>query len=107
MKRSLPAGMAAPTVTFRQAGFIENSIDTLKGKLVAASAFVAGILFLSLGNVRTTVVALVAIPVSILVTALVFRYFGLSINTMTLGGLAISHDLGHEREQMTAVYLGR
>ena len=90
MKRSLPAGMAAPTVTFRQASFIENSIDTLKGKLVAASAFVAVILFLFLGNVRTTVIALVAIPVSILVTALVFRYFGLSINTMTLGGLAIA-----------------
>ena len=73
MKRSLPAGMAAPTVTFRQASFIENSIDTLKGKLVAASAFVAVILFQFLGNVRTTVIALVAIPVSILVTALVFR----------------------------------
>ncbi|NML17077.1 efflux RND transporter permease subunit [Azohydromonas caseinilytica] len=90
MKRSLPAGMEAPRVTFRQASFIESSIDTLQGKLIAASAFVAVILFLFLGNVRTTVIALVAIPVSIFITALVFRYFGLSINTMTLGGLAIA-----------------
>ena len=90
MKRSLPAGMAAPKVTFRQASFIEASINTLQGKLIAASGFVAVILFLFLGNVRTTVIALVAIPVSIFITALVFKYFGLSINTMTLGGLAIA-----------------
>lgn len=90
MKKSLPAGMEVPRVTFRQASFIESSIDTLKGKLIGASIFVAAILFLFLGNVRTTVIALTAIPVSIFVTALVFRYFGLSINTMTLGGLAIA-----------------
>ena len=90
MKRSLPSGMAAPQVTFRQASFIEASINTLQGKLIAASGFVAVILFLFLGNVRTTVIALVAIPVSIFITALVFKYFGLSINTMTLGGLAIA-----------------
>jgi len=90
MQRSLPAGMDKPTVTFRQASFIESSITTLQGKLIAASGFVAVILFLFLGNVRTTVIALVAIPVSIFITALVFRYFGMSINTMTLGGLAIA-----------------
>ncbi len=90
MQRSLPVGMDKPTVTFRQASFIESSITTLQGKLIAASGFVAVILFLFLGNVRTTVIALVAIPVSIFITALVFRYFGLSINTMTLGGLAIA-----------------
>ena len=90
MKRALPAGMTAPKVTFRQASFIEASINTLQGKLIAASGFVAVILFLFLGNVRTTVIALVAIPVSIFITALVFKYFGLSINTMTLGGLAIA-----------------
>ena len=90
MQRSLPTGMDKPTVTFRQATFIESSINTLQGKLIAASGFVAVILFLFLGNVRTTVIALVAIPVSIFITALVFRYFGLSINTMTLGGLAIA-----------------
>ncbi|HWU84505.1 MAG TPA: efflux RND transporter permease subunit [Rhodocyclaceae bacterium] len=90
LKASLPAGMEAPRVTFRQASFIGASIDTLKGKLVAASVFVGVILFLFVGTLRTTVIALVAIPISILVTALVFRYFGLSINTMTLGGLAIA-----------------
>ncbi len=90
MKRSLPAGMQTPQVTFRQASFIEASITTLQGKLIGASIFVAAILLLFLGNIRTTVIALVAIPVSILITALVFRYFGLSINTMTLGGLAIA-----------------
>ncbi|NMM05381.1 efflux RND transporter permease subunit [Polaromonas sp.] len=90
MQRALPAGMTQPIVTFRQASFIESSITTLQGKLIAASGFVAVILFLFLGNVRTTVIALVAIPVSIFITALVFRYFGLSINTMTLGGLAIA-----------------
>jgi heavy-metal exporter, HME family len=89
-KNGLPPGMEAPRVTFRQATFIENSITTLQGKLIGASIFVAAILFVFLGNVRTTVIALVAIPVSIFITALVFKYFGLSINTMTLGGLAIA-----------------
>ncbi len=82
LKASLPAGMAAPQVTFRQASFIEASITTLQGKLIGA--------FFFLGTLRPTVIALTAIPVSICVTALVFRYFGLSINTMTLGGLAIA-----------------
>ncbi len=90
MKSSLPAGMEAPRVTFRQASFIEASITTLQGKLVGASVFVAVILFFFLGTLRPTIIALTAIPVSICVTALVFKYFGLSINTMTLGGLAIA-----------------
>ena len=90
MKKSLPSGMEMPKVTFRQASFIESSISNLNGKLLAASAFVAVILFVFLGTLRTTVIALTAIPVSIFITALVFKYFGLSINTMTLGGLAIA-----------------
>jgi heavy-metal exporter, HME family len=90
MKKSLPPGMEAPRVTFRQASFIEASISTLQGKLVGASIFVAIILFVFLGTIRPTIIALTAIPVSIFVTALVFKYFGLSINTMTLGGLAIA-----------------
>ncbi|NBO13427.1 MAG: efflux RND transporter permease subunit, partial [Betaproteobacteria bacterium] len=76
--------------TFRQASFIEASISTLQGKLIGASVFVAAILFFFLGTVRPTIIALTAIPVSIFITALVFKYFGLSINTMTLGGLAIA-----------------
>ena len=90
LKASLPAGMEAPRVTFRQANFIEASIATLQGKLIGASVFVAVVLFFFLGTLRPTVIALTAIPVSIFVTALVFRHFGLSINTMTLGGLAIA-----------------
>ena len=90
MKQGLPAGMAEPRVTFRQASFIEASIDTLQGKLIGASVFVAVILFFFLGTLRPTVIALTAIPVSIFMTALVFKYFGMSINTMTLGGLAIA-----------------
>jgi HME family heavy-metal exporter len=90
MKASLPEGMDAPRVTFRQASFIESSITTLQGKLIAASVFVAVILFFFLGTLRPTVIALTAIPVSVFITALVFKYFGLSINTMTLGGLAIA-----------------
>ena len=90
LKKSLPAGMDAPKVTFRQASFIESSISTLQGKLIGASVFVAVILFFFLGTLRPTVIALTAIPVSIFMTALVFKYYGLSINTMTLGGLAIA-----------------
>ncbi|QGF91735.1 CusA/CzcA family heavy metal efflux RND transporter [Pseudomonas sp. CFSAN084952] len=90
MKGSLPAGMAEPQVTFRQANFIEASISTLHGKLIGASVFVAVILFFFLGTLRPLVIALTAIPASIFVTGLVFQYFGLSINTMTLGGMAIA-----------------
>ena len=90
LAKALPAGMEKPVVTVRQASFIEASISTLTGKLVAASVVVAIVLFLFLANLRTTLISLTAIPVSILVTVLVFKYFGLSINTMTLGGLTIA-----------------
>ena len=90
LKKTLPPGMEEPRVTFRQASFIESSISTLQGKLIGASVFVAVILFAFLGTLRPTIIALTAIPVSIFITALVFHYFGMSINTMTLGGLAIA-----------------
>jgi HME family heavy-metal exporter len=90
LQKSLPQGMEAPRVTFRQASFIEASINTLQGKLIGAAIFVAVTLFFFLGTLRPTLIALTAIPVSIFITALVFQYFGLSINTMTLGGLAIA-----------------
>lgn len=90
LKKSLPPGMQLPQVTMRQASFIEASIDTLKGKLLAASAVVAIVLFAFLMNARTTLISLTAIPVSVLITVLVFKYFGFSINTMTLGGLTIA-----------------
>jgi hypothetical protein len=62
LKASLPAGMEAPRVTFRQASFIEASITTLQGKLIGASIFVAVILFFFLGTLRPTIIALTAIP---------------------------------------------
>lgn len=90
LKQGLPVGMNTPKVTFRQASFIDASISTLEGKLIGASIFVAVVLYLFLGTLRPIIISLTAIPVSILLTALVFKYFGLSINTMTLGGLAIA-----------------
>jgi heavy-metal exporter, HME family len=90
LSRTLPAGIETPRTTMRQASFIEASISNLNGKLIFASILVALILYLFLDNVRTTIISLTAIPLSIVVTALVFGYFGLSINTMTLGGLAIA-----------------
>jgi heavy-metal exporter, HME family len=90
LKKSLPPGMQAPQVTMRQASFIETSIDTLTGKLIAAAVVVALVLFAFLMNARTTLISLTAIPVSVFAAVLVFKYFGFSINTMTLGGLTIA-----------------
>ena len=84
----LPAGMRAAQVQFRQANFIEASIDTLTTVLIEAAIVVAVVLFLL--NTRTTAISLISLPVSMLITALVFQIFGLSINTMTLGGIAIA-----------------
>ncbi|MFV3128831.1 efflux RND transporter permease subunit [Niveispirillum sp. KHB5.9] len=86
----LPEGVAAPHVVFRQADFIQNSVNNVERVLVEAGIVVAVILFLFLGNVRTTIISLTAIPISLLVTVLVFKALGLTINTMTLGGLAIA-----------------
>lgn len=90
LQKSPPAGMQKPQITMRQASFIEASIGTLQGKLVAASVVVAVILYLFLASWRTTLISLTAIPISLLTAILVFRYFGMSINTMTLGGLTIA-----------------
>ncbi|HRE19961.1 MAG TPA: efflux RND transporter permease subunit, partial [Rhabdaerophilum sp.] len=88
--RTLPAGVKADNILFRQANFIEASIQNLKKVLAEAIAVVAVVLFLFLLNARTTIISLTAIPVSVLATAIVFSATGLSINTMTLGGLAIA-----------------
>jgi HME family heavy-metal exporter len=90
MTATLPDGVKADQMLFRQANFIETSISNVKKVLVEAIIVVAIVLFAFLLNVRTTVISLTAIPVSILVAAIVFHLMGLSINTMTLGGLAIA-----------------
>ena len=90
LSKGLPPGVEAPQFLFKQADFIEHSVTNVEEALRDGALLVAVILFLFLLNVRTTLISLTAIPLSLLVTALVFRYFGLSINTMTLGGLAIA-----------------
>ncbi len=88
--QSLPAGISPAQVTFRQADFIEASIGNLQVKLLAAGAVVAAVVFAFLGNLRMTLISLTAIPLSILAAILVFKAMGISINTMTLGGMAIA-----------------
>ena len=90
LTKGLPAGMEAPQFLFKQADFIEHSVRNVQEALRDGAILVAVILFLFLLNVRTTLISLTAIPVSLLATVLVFHYMGLSINTMTLGGLAIA-----------------
>ncbi|MCC6738922.1 MAG: efflux RND transporter permease subunit [Planctomycetia bacterium] len=75
---------------FRQAVFIERSVSNVRNAILHGSLLVLAVLLLFLANVRTTVISLAAIPLSLAVTALVFRAMGLTINTMTLGGLAVA-----------------
>ncbi len=90
LNRNRPAGIDPPKFLFKQADFIEASVLNVEHALRDGAILVAVVLFLFLLNVRTTLISLLAIPLSLLVTVLVFRYFNLSINTMTLGGLAIA-----------------
>ncbi|MDA1106774.1 MAG: efflux RND transporter permease subunit [Proteobacteria bacterium] len=88
--KSLPGGISVNNILFKQADFIESSITNVQQALRDGALMVAVVLFLFLLNFRTTFISLTAIPLSILITVLVFKYFNLSINTMTLGGLAIA-----------------
>ncbi len=90
MQKAMPDGVRVDRIQFRQATFIETSIRNVQTVLLEAAAVVAVILILFLMNWRATVISLTAIPISILITVLVFKAFDLSINTMTLGGLAIA-----------------
>ena len=90
LQKSLPADVHISTDIFRQSRFIDSSINNVKNSLVEGSLFVIVVLFLFLMNVRTTAISLVAMPLSLLVSIVVLHFLGLTINTMSLGGLAIA-----------------
>ena len=90
MKQGRPAGVSEPRVLFRQADFIQASIGNVSEALRDGAIMVAIVLFAFLLSARTTLISLLAIPLSLAVTALVFKLLGQSINVMTLGGLAIA-----------------
>ena len=90
IESQLPQGVNLNRHIFRQTDFIQASIDNLQTTLLEGALFVSIILFLFLLNWRTTVISLVAIPVALLVTIIILKLFGLTINTMSLGGMAIA-----------------
>lgn len=90
LQKSLPADVHISTDIFRQSRFIDSSINNVKNSLFEGSFFVIIVLFLFLMNVRTTIISLVALPLSLLVSILTLHYLGLTINTMSLGGMAIA-----------------
>ena len=90
LQKNLPADVHVSTDIFRQATFIENSINNVKRSLYEGAIFVVIVLFVFLANVRTTVISLITLPLSLLITILVLDALGLSLNTMSLGGMAIA-----------------
>lgn len=90
LKKTLPAGVSLDTKIFRQADFIQNSIRNVQNALLEGAIFVVIILFLFLGSFRTTIISLLAIPLSLLGAILVLHALGMTINTMSLGGMAIA-----------------
>jgi len=90
LQRVMPEGVRVTDIQFRQATFIETSIENVLRVLVEALIVVAIVLFAFLLNWQTTFISLIAIPLSVLTSVIVFQFMGLSINTMTLGGLAIA-----------------
>ncbi|WP_304401620.1 efflux RND transporter permease subunit, partial [uncultured Alistipes sp.] len=90
IRQTLPPDIHISTDIFRQARFIEGSIDNIRSSLIEGAVFVFLVLFVFLMNFRTTVISLVALPLSLLVSVLVLKMLGLTINTMSLGGMAIA-----------------
>ena len=90
LQKNLPPDVHVSTDIFRQSRFIESSIGNVKESLVEGGIFVVIVLILFLANVRTTVISLVTLPLSLVVSLLVLHYMGLTINTMSLGGMAIA-----------------
>ena len=90
LQKNLPADVHISTDIFRQSRFIESSISNVQESLYEGAIFVVIVLFLFLANTRTTLISLVTLPLSLVVAILLLHYMGLSINTMSLGGMAIA-----------------
>ena len=90
IKKNLPHGIDINTEIFRQADFIGNSVSNLQSSLLEGAFFVIIVLFVFLMNFRTTLISAVAIPMSVIITLIILSSLGLTINTMTLGGIAIA-----------------
>ena len=90
LRASLPGDIQIDTEIFRQADFIETSVNNVQRALIEGAIFVVIILFFFLGSFRTTIISLIAIPLSLLGAVLALKALGLTINTMSLGGMAIA-----------------
>ena len=90
LQKNLPKDVKISTDVFRQSHFIESSISNVQESLYEGAIFVVIVLFLFLANTRTTIISLITLPLSLVVAILVLHYMGLSINTMSLGGMAIA-----------------
>lgn len=90
IEKTLPADVKLHTKIFRQADFIETSVSNVQNALIEGAIFVIIILYLFLGSFRTTIISLLAIPISLLGTIIVMHFLNLNINTMSLGGMAIA-----------------
>ena len=90
LQKNLPSDVKVSTDIFRQSRFIESSIGNVQKSLVEGGIFVVIVLFLFLANVRTTVISLVTLPLSLIASLLALHYMGFTINTMSLGGMAIA-----------------
>lgn len=90
VKRSLPQDINISTDIFKQADFIDNSISNLQSSLFEGALMVIVVLFFFLMNLRTTLISLIALPLSVIIAVLVLHLMGLTINTMSLGGIAIA-----------------
>ena len=90
LKKSLSKDIVISTDTFRQSNFIDSSISNIQGSLIEGALFVVIVLFFFLMNARTTIISLIALPLSVLVAIMVLHLLGYTINTMSLGGIAIA-----------------
>lgn len=90
LSRELPPDVQVTTEIFRQATFIESSVRNIERALIEGGVLVVVILMIFLGNFRTTIISLAAIPISLLVAMIVLQALGFSLNTMSLGGMAIA-----------------